>query len=411
MAIDGRSVTLDTSSYKSPPYCCSCGAPQETQLETSHMQQKGNVRTTLRLRFPYCTPCAERSKAFHSKKIFVVLVAFFGAFVTAGLVFSLPILPLAAGLGLAAIVGVGGVAGIAFALDPPPPPAPATARHEAARIVSFNGNVASILFTSPGFAEAFAHANGASLQPKGVSEGFVVAPIVTAAICAPLAGLAAWMIGHPTVYIDNATKEPIAIYVDGKEALELAADSHDSLDLGYGEHELGWSKKGAKSPEGTTKAEVKVGDDHLYNPGKTACYWLVADVYGSASTDGIKDGPQPIAEFYRIDNVDTWFGANPESVEVSNGSSGDTRVALQRSNSCMQFVEHGCSMASRELLVSCQQGARTDTGMSDCFDKAQDACEKDRDAVGKPVAAGAKPAAAKPAGKLAAPATGVVKKK
>jgi hypothetical protein len=141
-----------------------------------------------------------------------------------------------------------------------------------------------------------------------------------------------------------------------------------------------------------------MGDAHLYNPAKSACYWLVADSYGSASVDGIQKGPQPIQEFYRFDKVDTWFGTNPQSISVSQGQSGGTRVAVQRSKSCMEFIEHGCTLEARVTLVTCQRGAKSDADFDKCFDTAKAACKS-----GATPAPAASPAAVRGPAPVAAP--------
>jgi hypothetical protein len=139
-----------------------------------------------------------------------------------------------------------------------------------------------------------------------------------------------------------------------------------SIWIGYGQHMLGYSKVGATRPDATVSAPLTMSDDFLYNPQQTGCYWLVANAYGSASVAGVAQGPQAIKEFYSFDNVSTWFGDNPQSVKVSKGQSGDTRVALQRAQACMDLARLGCSDAVRAEFVRCQQAAKSDEAFQQC---------------------------------------------
>jgi hypothetical protein len=410
MGIEGRVVTLNASSYSTPPYCCSCGAPKQTEIETSRSQKRGNVTTTLRMNFPYCGPCAERVKAYKAKLAAAYGVAVLLGLLIAGIVIAIPALPTAAGVIIGLVVGVGGSVGAAIGLRPPMPAAPATARGEAARIVSFNGIEQTKIFVSHAYwGDEFARANNAIAKAESKGDGFLIGPIVVGAILAPIAAIGGSIAAHPTVYVDNATAQAIDVYLDGKKAMSLGPNSHKSMDVGYGKHSFGYAPSGAAAAANTVDGEVKMGDAHLYNPAKSACYWLVADSYGSASVAGISQGPQPIQDFYRFDKVDNWFASNPQS--ISTKSSGETRVALQRSKSCMQFVEHGCSLEARSALVTCQRGAKSDADFDKCFDTAKAMCTGGGHAAPPTTPAAGKPAApATPAPKPATPAPAPKKK-
>jgi hypothetical protein len=247
--------------------------------------------------------------------------------------------------------------------------------------------------------DEFARANNAIAKNESKGDGFLIGPIVTGCIVAPIAAIAAAVGAHPTVHVDNATTDALDIFVDGKRHSSVGPNAHASFDLGYGKHSFGYAKSGAAAATATVDGDVKMADAHLYNPGKSACYWLVADSYGTASADGVQQGPQPIQEFYRFDKVDTWFGDNPQSISVGKGESGGTRVALQRSKSCMQFIEHGCSLESRNALVTCQRAAKSDADFDKCFDNAKAQCQ----AAGGHAAPPTTPAAGKPASPAPAP--------
>lgn len=376
MATEGRIVKISSSSFRTPPTCCSCGAPQQTEIEAKHSQKSGNVTTTLRMSIPYCQPCAERAKSFKTKKMLAPLIPLAFALVIGGLVFAVPAIPLVAGLVIALVVGAGGSIGAAIGLRPPMPVAPATARGEGARILSFSDNNQVTLYcTNPAWGDAFAQANGVQPKAKSKGDGFLWGTILVAVLLVPGAAGGAWAVGHPSVYVDNPTADPLQIFVDGTRELVIQPNTHNSVSVGHGMHTFGWAKAGPTAPTTTVRGEVKVGEGHLYNPGKTACYWLIANAYGAASTAGLSSGPQPIQEFYHFKKVDTWFGENPQSIKVEKGGSGGTRVALQRSATCMQLVQQSCPLASREALVSCQRAATSDDAFSGCFDRAQTQCK------------------------------------
>lgn len=188
-------------------------------------------------------------------------------------------------------------------------------------------------------------------------------------------GAGMWFLTHPSVHVDNASRDPVEIFVDGSKELSLAADSHGSIFVHKGKHEFGWARKGAKKPEGKVDGEVAVMKEHLYNPGKSACYWLQVDVYGAASSDGEKAGPLKIAEFYRFDKVNNWFTENPEFVTVKKSEGGKVQVALQRARACMEFAT--CGLAVREKLVACQRAAFTkddEEAFKACGEQAAQSC-------------------------------------
>jgi hypothetical protein len=114
---------------------------------------------------------------------------------------------------------------------------------------------------------------------------------------------------------------------------------------------------------------------HLYNPGKTACYWLVVDVYGRASAEGKSWGPQPIQEFYVFDSVDNWFTDNPQSVTINTKKEkGKVKVALQRAVQCMDFTS--CPLSVREKLIDCERkNIDNDEAFNACHDAATADCK------------------------------------
>jgi hypothetical protein len=124
-----------------------------------------------------------------------------------------------------------------------------------------------------------------------------------------------------------------------------------SVRLPFGKHTLGFSAVGASAPLQATDVKVEWSGEHVYNPGKAACFWLEAVAYGSASTDGLADGPLPLREFYSFKRVDNWFSENPPSISTKN--SGETRVSLTSMDTCAEMTHEGCSVATRERFAAC----------------------------------------------------------
>src|SRR5690242_19899695 len=59
MSIHGYLVGLSVHSYVAPNCCASCMGARETQVEANISEKSGNVRTTVKMEFPYCNVCAK----------------------------------------------------------------------------------------------------------------------------------------------------------------------------------------------------------------------------------------------------------------------------------------------------------------------------------------------------------------
>jgi hypothetical protein len=201
-----------------------------------------------------------------------------------------------------------------------------------------------------------------------------VGAVAIGLVAGAAAGGAMWFLTHPTLHVDNAGKEPVKIYVDGKAVLTLPANSNDTVMVYKGSHTFGWSKGSETKPDGAIKGVMSPMKAHLYNPAKTACYWLEVDTYGKASAGGLASGPQPIQEFYAFDKVDTWFGDNPQSVKINTKrEKGKVKVALQRAVECMRFSS--CALSVREKLIACEQKAGdSDDAFGACSVAAEAEC-------------------------------------
>ena len=116
-----------------------------------------------------------------------------------------------------------------------------------------------------------------------------------------------WFVTHPEVRIDNQFDDDVAVFVDGEKVTDVKRKSNSKINVYKGEREIGWAASGESKPKETLKADVGMGGDFLFNPGKTACYWVDVTVYGDADAGGIEWGPLPVAEWYAFESIDNWF--------------------------------------------------------------------------------------------------------
>ena len=420
MAEQGRDVILLSNSFTVPHRCCACGAAPQTTLDAKKKKTRGRGWVSRSFQIPYCGPCAARVRATRMKAwVFSgVTFAIAGVFWLLGLV--------APGLPFVVLVVLPPLFATIFAivamtaLAPKPPALPAMGAGDAVKLVDFDGYKSTLHCVNPHWGEEFARANNVQAIPKSRSHFFAAQSLWVALVAAPIGAAGVWFAAHPQVHVDNAGPEALQIWVDGKAKMVVPSNVSGAVPpymwIPRGKHTFGYSKEGATAPEGTVDANVTMNDAHLYNPEKTACYWLVADSYGAASVAGIARGPQPILEFYSFDKVNTWFGDNPQSVEVDSdsGKKGDTRVALQRAKACMDLAAHGCNEQVRDQFVQCQRAAKDDASFKKCEDTAE-TCEKPapgavKPAAGAHVAAGGH-AAPHPGGGHAAPPAASAKSK
>lgn len=157
------------------------------------------------------------------------------------------------------------------------------------------------------------------------------------------------------IAIDNTGPIDVSIFVDGTKVASILPNVLEtkpkSIHVTRGKHTLGYAKGAGDKPEETTTVEVTDAPVHLYNPGKTSCYW----VYGGAS------GPRHVEDYYEFASIDSWF---------SPGSG----VSLQRNPPCVALGEKHCPIGIRNALVDCQARAATSPESSACVDKARDDC-------------------------------------
>ena len=157
--------------------------------------------------------------------------------------------------------------------------------------------------------------------------------------------------------IDNATAEPLQIWIDGKRSFVASsslAGAPSTLRLSHGSHVLGWSKVGASAPERTTQAQIDPLGDHLYAPGPAACYFQEVSVYGVPRSSRFTDGPLlPVREFYTFTHMDNWFENNPAKVEVKSGDGGVEKVAVRRAEICAEMTSPPCPAGVRDRYWQC----------------------------------------------------------
>ncbi len=371
MSVEGCEVTINATSFSTPPVCARCEGPQEVLVKTSHYNSAN--RTTRYASIPHCKACDTRRLAILSKRRLLLLGAVSAGVVSAGLGAVLPSLPLQFLVAFPIAVALVAALGLRMMLGP------SVETPNGAWMTGFRGQSTTFFCTNARWGEHFAHANNASAIPRKRSDAFWHLPWVLA-LCftGPLAAYVAYA-SNPPVYVDNESKEGLQIWIDGKPSIVAAPTKGNgvrpTVRIPYGTHALGFSSVGDNKPDETVEAHVAWSGDHLFNPGRTACYWLEAAAYGSASTTGLPDGPQPLAAFYTFKKVDNWFQENPPSITTK--SSGETRVSVTSINTCVELAQLGCPVPSRESFASCASHAYTannQEAFSKCVDEAADSC-------------------------------------
>lgn len=184
MGIQGWLVDLNNHSYSTPPCCASCMGPKEVEIVADVSEKSGNIRTTLRMGFPYCRVCAKRAALEKLRKIVVPLLA---ALIGAGLAVGAWLLPLPIIALVRFGVAIPFAMAIAFVLglisQQSRPPAPATARGEAIILRDTNGTV---LCTNEQFAWHLAQANGRQPRPGSMFMTTEIISPLTAGLIAVL---------------------------------------------------------------------------------------------------------------------------------------------------------------------------------------------------------------------------------
>jgi hypothetical protein len=198
-----------------------------------------------------------------------------------------------------------------------------------------------------------------------------------------------WMVLHRSLYVDNATGEPLDVWVDGERVQTVQPDEEGrhllELHVGTGRHRIGTSRVGASS---ATEVEVDFAAQVLLNPGARACYWRTVSEYGNttlryAPVEG--NGPLPIQSAYELRGVTDWFRDTPEQIKVRSAGGYGMRIAVQRNSLCTELGGRRCE-AARAQLVVCEQAAETDARVQECEDAATAQCEREESLADAPPA-------------------------
>lgn len=200
-----------------------------------------------------------------------------------------------------------------------------------------------------------------------------------------LISLAVWDSRYRALYVDNAGRDPIDLWLDGVRLQTIAPNvdgKHPTkLRVRAGKHRLGHSEPGAARP--TTELDADIAAAALFNPGSAGCYWRRVALYEPANGVGDPhhdraptgaDGPLSIQPFYNLSKIDDWFTDPPTSVEFRRNETSISRTALVRNEACTNLAKRGCPMAVRLQLVSCQTIAKTQDDMNACEQRSIDAC-------------------------------------
>lgn len=233
--------------------------------------------------------------------------------------------------------------------------------------------------------------NGITLRPvtaldKSAPPVWAFAGIVA---LVPLISLATWNSKYPDVFVDNASKEAMQIWVDGQRAALVSAHSDGrippTIRVAKGKHRFGFSAADGKTPTHEIEADVTHGNQSLYNPGEHGCYRRKVTLYKTKwySTGGAEhherapayqDGPISIQEFYELPKIDDWFTESPHETSFGNSSVGYWRIALLRHARCTEMAAKECSLASRQRLISCEMVAKSAADVTRCEAAADEMC-------------------------------------
>ena len=345
----GIEVSVAPLDVALPRSCAGCCGPPDTRQLVPHVVPLlGSI-----LSAPYCIRCARRPRGAVLSFAMLAVASVLAVVVGCGLGWA----PLSGTLATLAAAGAGlliGAAMLAISLRP----------RAAVEVRGKRGGRIVLACTNEAWARELATRSGGTvgsparfaLFPHGTSIG-------AAALVAPLVAFVAWRADHSRMFVDNASEDPIAVWVDG-ERVEVVGPSPLAADpttvwVTRGWHEIGWSAPEAPSPAVTARKHT--GDDILYNPGRTACYWRVVDVYSvdpsGAPTD---DGPLRREELPEVGGVDNWFEPNPETIELRQHEHRATRTAIVRYDRCTQLVHDGCDDATVRDLIYCMEHVSTD---------------------------------------------------
>ncbi len=350
----GFDVRVRANDYRPPTSCASCGAPAEKSLRS----QRGRRA----IEIPYCVPCHGQAafsawNTTHTSHLKAVIVFATGIF---GAVGFIPFLPLGGALAVGVVGALAGAVALQLVWPIRKRIAPATATIDGARVVGARGEDVTLFCTHPTWAADLARAHGTTPVAKKRAYRALYRLTAHALLVAPVVATVAWFWSHPKVAIDNGTGAAVQVWVDGKPSHVVPdikgrfAQADTELRLSMGHHELGWSPVGASAPTHVTQADIHLGGDYLFDPDSKHCYLLDGTVYGEATVLTSELGPIPLAEFYSLRRVDTWFADNPPSLTTKE--KGEVRLSLQRA-ACEGIDSPPCPAGERARYWDCVRKA------------------------------------------------------
>ncbi len=354
-----------------PRDCAACGSPATTRLLVSRRFRSGPLVSV-----PCCGACWLRGRRW-SRKLTNFAFAGLAASVVAGTVGFfvelrfLAVIAIASG---AAALAAGALLYLFSRL------AAGGQAWPPVQIVSSNQSTVVLFCASEKWGNDLAELSGGKrLQRARRFHRLSTVGIAACALLGLLVALVSWREAHALVRVDNASKVPLMIWIDGRRYQVVPPNTNGApppeLWIRAGRHELGYSEAEEPAP----RSRVVVGvptTQSLYNPGRTACYWRLETVYAKswfpakAGTDIALER----SEFYRLPEVDDWFRQSPASVQVSSTSPGEKRVALIRNQDCTTLVGFGCRESVLDELTACQRQASAAAGFQECFETAAAAC-------------------------------------
>jgi hypothetical protein len=215
-------------------------------------------------------------------------------------------------------------------------------------------------------------ARSAAVPGKWVALGGVL-------IGAGLVTWCTWMVLHRALYVDNATGEPVDLWVDGARVQTIPPNDDGlhptKLFVRAGQHTIGSSRVGATT---ATEQRIDFVGEVLLNPDGRACYWRTVVEYGDANARAYPvepGGPLPIQTVYDMRGVTDWFRDTPGRIELRNGARWGVRVAVTRNGVCTELGAQRCDGA-RTQLVKCEAAAKSETQIQACEEAATAQCDE-----------------------------------
>lgn len=365
----GWDVTTPSKELLLNGHCASCLAPT-TETKRSSLR---SLFSTTSVDIPTCRSCRAHAIRNEGGRGVILFAAVLVAFSFAGLGL-IPAASLAVTLVVAAALATLAVVAIPMLQPPRRALPPATMGATAARLVRADRGTLTVHCTNRAWAEMIAASARTELREKrrlfsGAFNGLLLIPLAVQ----PVAFAAFW-VAHPEIRVDNGTGSAIRVWVDGKDKGIIEPTAAKATDLatvrsGWGSHTFEWAPIDRPNQKTKVTSEIELGGTHLWDPGRTHCYWRILTTYGDATSDGAETGPRPRSELYGFSKIDEWFVESPH--QVNSKESGQLRYSLQRDLNCAS-VSH-CGTAAVDKYWDCMQADGDPEG---CKQVATELCDK-----------------------------------